>query len=844
MTIQLFPMMAPINRKELANHNSNLERITTGLTHLQYQINVLAGGEDVELLLQRIEQATNNAVNATTLTNEATMAAVEATNQASQATTQTIEATDKAEQTTILANEMLQAMATQMDEAEEAIQAALQATTEAIEAKQKAEVATMASEQATNKTIEATEQAIIITTQAEQATNQAISAAEQAIEIVDKATQILTKIDGMMTQFQFVGTYDNTITYQPYNAVLYQGSTFLALQITTNQPPPTLPVTANEHWQLVAQRGIDGKGAVTTVNGISPNTDGDVTLPMPKVDGGLNYFATGTTRSFTTLNLDIELGSMDELTQLTIQVNKNAWVSGSISRIKFIDGTEKEIRRIGESTPVALKREDYPENMDVILQTFRYDGTTFFVAAPKATGAKVPTVKIKNKSSMLSQRVGVGDVLTYVDKVPIDGNIYSHNYAPSTGITYTEFISLRMFDYDNDVYGNLVFHGVKSYNRWTFYWYSNKGNYEIMSYKAEKVLLAYQTSENTALIVLRVDDGLEIYNFMCDVEGKPSGISNAHINLFNNINDDDIIIDYNRQTSNRHGLKYLYLNIGNEGDISIIEINEGNKDIRYYGDASIRDYSKAVATSDGLIYQDANNKSLYIVENNGGNGKLSLAIDGMPLESLGLKLLSSDGNDNIIVNVSASNAKGLLPYWLIDRTKQNSTELNLSNITSFDLPNADAIDDIALVSKQNTDISDVFLLVRYQNEGIQYYGLYLKEYPSYNIKRNNEKTTLAIPVVMNFNIASSWGIKTGNQPMVSYVGKNQSGKYELTKTYEAEYSYWHEINNVSLIDGLSLMPFVNMPYIVSTTPKAFTLINHKNNDYEGVLGKNLYDLFT
>lgn len=73
------------------------------------------------------------------------------------------------------------------------------------------------------------------------------------------------------------GTYDAGTAYILDDAVLYNGSTFVALQATTGNAPPTLPTTSNAYWQLLARQGIDGAGTVNSVAagaGISvDNTD-------------------------------------------------------------------------------------------------------------------------------------------------------------------------------------------------------------------------------------------------------------------------------------------------------------------------------------------------------------------------------------------------------------------------------------------------------------------------------------------------------------------------------------------------------------------------------------------
>lgn len=56
------------------------------------------------------------------------------------------------------------------------------------------------------------------------------------------------------------GSYSAVASYAKNDAVLYNGSSFVALQATTGNAPPTLPTTSNANWQLTAVKGTDGAG--------------------------------------------------------------------------------------------------------------------------------------------------------------------------------------------------------------------------------------------------------------------------------------------------------------------------------------------------------------------------------------------------------------------------------------------------------------------------------------------------------------------------------------------------------------------------------------------------------
>ncbi len=66
----------------------------------------------------------------------------------------------------------------------------------------------------------------------------------------------------------FVGAYSGATAYSTNDVVRDQGSSWIALQATTGNAPPTLPTTANSYWELVAQKGDKGdEGDASTVPG-------------------------------------------------------------------------------------------------------------------------------------------------------------------------------------------------------------------------------------------------------------------------------------------------------------------------------------------------------------------------------------------------------------------------------------------------------------------------------------------------------------------------------------------------------------------------------------------------
>lgn len=74
------------------------------------------------------------------------------------------------------------------------------------------------------------------------------------------------------------GTYSGATAYEANDIVLNNGSTWIALQPTTGNAPPTLPTESNAYWRLLARRGIDGSGT------------GDVVGPASSPDGVIALF--------------------------------------------------------------------------------------------------------------------------------------------------------------------------------------------------------------------------------------------------------------------------------------------------------------------------------------------------------------------------------------------------------------------------------------------------------------------------------------------------------------------------------------------------------------------------
>lgn len=73
------------------------------------------------------------------------------------------------------------------------------------------------------------------------------------------------------------GVYSATSAYAIRDAVLDNGSTWLAKSaVPAGNAPPVLPATQNDHWRLLARRGIDGAGIGDVVGPETANDNGIV----------------------------------------------------------------------------------------------------------------------------------------------------------------------------------------------------------------------------------------------------------------------------------------------------------------------------------------------------------------------------------------------------------------------------------------------------------------------------------------------------------------------------------------------------------------------------------------
>jgi len=240
--------------------NENWQKIIEGLSRLQYQINLLAGGQEVEELLKRITDAINGAIEAATDANNATLNANVAADAANHVVQTAIEKITVVE-------ELLIKLEVQQDELEHIKSSLILVSEAAQEATTNANSATMNANQASQAANAAKEN---LTSAVTTKLNEADTAITNATTAATTATQAAESIEGWGT----ATAWNSTTSYFKNNVVTYNGSTWQAKADNTN----SVPTITNANWIILAQRGVDGKGSVASVNGKLPDENGNVAL--------------------------------------------------------------------------------------------------------------------------------------------------------------------------------------------------------------------------------------------------------------------------------------------------------------------------------------------------------------------------------------------------------------------------------------------------------------------------------------------------------------------------------------------------------------------------------------
>ncbi|MGG2053894.1 hypothetical protein ABFY48_05770 [Lysinibacillus pakistanensis] len=107
-----------------------------------------------------------------------------------------------------------------------------------------------------------------------------INEAEVAITDTKKATVEANQAAESIRGWGQATVWNSTTTYSKNNVVTYNGSTW---QSKGDNNLNSIPSETNTNWILLALRGVDGTGAVSTVNGKSPDGAGNVELTADEI---------------------------------------------------------------------------------------------------------------------------------------------------------------------------------------------------------------------------------------------------------------------------------------------------------------------------------------------------------------------------------------------------------------------------------------------------------------------------------------------------------------------------------------------------------------------------------
>lgn len=308
---------------------------------------------EMNTLITETTKAKNDTVKAITDANAATQNTNKAIADANTATTQANTARDGA--------------ITAKTNADLATTNANKATTEANTARDGANTAKTNADAATTK-------ANTATTQANLARDGANTAATNTNKVITDASTILTDVSSVIDNLVYIGEYSPTISYKKNNMVGFEGSTYIAKKDTAGVTPSKL--TNNDSWGLSSQRGLDGKGSIVTVNGLSPDTNGNVVITdLEKINRHTSTLSQGTS---------------------IIQAETNAIASVEIEGHTLV-GLGNSVLETGEKYVIADKK------TKVIVDGVTHSGVAKFTKAGETGRATV--VRVANFESKVSGSV-------------------------------------------------------------------------------------------------------------------------------------------------------------------------------------------------------------------------------------------------------------------------------------------------------------------------------------------------------------------------------------------------------------------------------------------------------
>lgn len=189
---------------------------------------------------------------------------------------------------------------------------------------------------------------------------------EDTALIIEQATTASSDAQAIADNLRRVGEYDPLKQYYKNNTVGLNGSSYIALQDTLGNDPTE---AGSLYWALQAQRGVDGKGSVVSVNGTFPDPDGNVILSVPE----------GHTHANKTV--------LDKLTDSAGNLQYNGKDVGSVVSVNgqtgIITGLETETGAAQKAADAETNSKSYTDQKVVDLTVF--EATEEFIATEGQT---------------------------------------------------------------------------------------------------------------------------------------------------------------------------------------------------------------------------------------------------------------------------------------------------------------------------------------------------------------------------------------------------------------------------------------------------------------------------
>lgn len=143
-------------------------------------------------------------------------------------------------------------------------------------------------------------------------------------------------VDGFT--FNFRGSYSAGTAYAVNDVVTDQNSTWINTSASTGVAPPTLPTTSNANWTAIAVAGIDGSGAVNSVNGEA----GDVILTAADIEAEhvpTSYLIAGASLNDHLIGIDDAIAAGQNFALTTIASAATVDIGNAATTAVLITGT-------------------------------------------------------------------------------------------------------------------------------------------------------------------------------------------------------------------------------------------------------------------------------------------------------------------------------------------------------------------------------------------------------------------------------------------------------------------------------------------------------------------------